>query len=58
MNICFVIDGVITTPLLSRAILHGITRKSVLQISSHLGYTVSGLKSPSTKSWTGFRAGG
>ncbi len=41
MNICFVIDGVVTTPLLSGAILHGITRKSVLQLSSHLGYTVS-----------------
>jgi branched-chain amino acid aminotransferase len=41
MNICFVIDGVITTPMLDGAILQGITRKSVLQLASHLGHTVS-----------------
>ncbi len=46
MNICFVIDGVITTPMLDGAILAGITRKSVLQLASHLGYAVAERKIP------------
>jgi len=41
MNIFFVIDGVISTPRLDGAILPGITRKSVLQLATHLGYPVS-----------------
>ena len=41
MNIFFVINGVVTTPILDGAILHGITRKSVLQLARHLGYEVS-----------------
>jgi len=41
MNIFFVIDGVVCTPELSGAILHGITRKSVLQLAEHLGYPVA-----------------
>ena len=40
MNIFFVIDGVVTTPKLDGSILHGITRKSVLQLAAHLGYKV------------------
>jgi len=38
MNMFFVIDGVITTPSLTGAILHGITRKSVLTLAQHMGY--------------------
>ena len=41
MNIFFVIDGVVSTPRLDGAILPGITRKSVLQLATHLGYSVS-----------------
>lgn len=40
MNIFFVIDGVVTTPKLDGSILHGITRKSVLQLAQHLGMKV------------------
>ena len=37
MNIFFVISGKLVTPPLSGSILPGITRKSLLEISSHLG---------------------
>jgi len=38
MNMFFVINDVVTTPSLTGAILHGITRKSVLQLAARLGY--------------------
>lgn len=37
MNIFFVVDGKLVTPKLTGSILQGITRKSILQISSDLG---------------------
>jgi len=37
MNIFFVIDGKLVTPALSGTILHGITRKSILELSSEMG---------------------
>ncbi|MBN2437637.1 MAG: branched-chain amino acid aminotransferase [Deltaproteobacteria bacterium] len=39
MNIFFVIDGKLSTPALTGSILHGITRKSVLEMASDLGIT-------------------
>ncbi len=41
MNIAFVINDVITTPRLDGSILHGITRKSVLEMGKKLGFKVS-----------------
>ncbi len=38
MNIFFVIDNVITTPVLNDSILPGITRKSVLELAERLGF--------------------
>ncbi len=40
MNVMFVIDDVLITPTVSTSILHGITRKSVLQVAKDLGYRV------------------
>ena len=40
MNIMMVIDGEIYTPALDGAILHGITRESVIDLARTLGYTV------------------
>lgn len=40
MNIVFVIDGKVTSPVLSDTILRGVTRDSVLKLASHLGYKV------------------
>ncbi len=40
MNIFFVIDGKLVTPKLTGSILHGITRKSVIQIAPELGMPV------------------
>ena len=41
MNIAFVFDGRdIVTPVLTGAILHGVTRRSLLQLAPDLGYTV------------------
>jgi len=37
MNIFFVVDGKLVTPSLDGTILHGITRKSVLELASELG---------------------
>jgi branched-chain amino acid aminotransferase len=37
MNIFFVIDGALVTPALGGTILHGITRKSVLELAPELG---------------------
>ena len=37
MNIFFVLDGKLVTPALSGTILHGITRKSVLELAPELG---------------------
>ncbi|MCU0236606.1 MAG: branched-chain amino acid aminotransferase [Acidobacteria bacterium] len=37
MNIFFVIDGKLVTPALGGTILHGITRKSVLELAAELG---------------------
>ena len=41
MNVMFVIDGVLTTPVLSETILSGITRDSLLKLASVLGYKIS-----------------
>lgn len=41
MNIFFVIDGEVITPLLTGSVLPGITRKSALEICKHKGYKVS-----------------
>ncbi len=40
MNIFFKIAGDIITPPLDGAVLHGITRKSVIELLQHKGYTV------------------
>jgi branched-chain amino acid aminotransferase len=40
MNIFFVIDGKLVTPALGGTILHGITRKSVLELAPELGIAV------------------
>ena len=37
MNIFFVLDGKLVTPALGGTILHGITRKSVLELAPELG---------------------
>lgn len=42
MNIAFVYDGrEIVTPMLTGAILHGVTRRSLLELAPDLGFTVS-----------------
>jgi len=41
MNIFFVIDGEVVTPMLNGSILAGITRKSVLELLRNKGYKVS-----------------
>ena len=38
MNMMFVIDGKIVTPMLNGSILPGITRDSILKLAKHLGY--------------------
>lgn len=40
MNIFFVIDGTVVTPALDGSILHGITRKSTIELLSKHGYKV------------------
>ncbi len=40
MNIFFVIDGVVITPALVGSILHGVTRRSVIDLLSSRGYKV------------------
>ncbi|NCA92036.1 branched-chain amino acid aminotransferase [bacterium] len=40
MNIFFVIDGVVITPALVGSILHGVTRRSVIELLSSRGYKV------------------
>jgi len=40
MNMFFVIDGKVITPMLTGSILDGITRKSAIEILRHDGYTV------------------
>lgn len=40
MNIFFVIDGVVVTPALVGSILHGVTRKSTIQVLKDAGYKV------------------
>ena len=40
MNIFFVLDGKLVTPALGGTILHGITRKSVLELAPELGLAV------------------
>jgi branched-chain amino acid aminotransferase len=40
MNIFVVRDGIIYTPGVDQDILEGITRKSVIDMARHLGYTV------------------
>lgn len=41
MNIFFKINGKFITPELDGSVLHGITRKSVIQLLRHTGYTVT-----------------
>jgi branched-chain amino acid aminotransferase len=41
MNICFVIDGQLVTPVLNGSILPGITRDSVIRLARHWGIPVS-----------------
>ncbi len=40
MNVCFVIDGKVVTPMLNGSILPGITRRSVLETAADLGLEV------------------
>lgn len=40
MNIFFVIDGKLVTPILNGSILPGITRKSLIELAKYLGYEV------------------
>ncbi len=40
MNLMFIIDGKIVTPRVSDTILHGITRKSIVELAKDLGYAV------------------
>ncbi|MDR0897093.1 MAG: branched-chain amino acid aminotransferase [Oscillospiraceae bacterium] len=40
MNIMFVLDGKIVTPMLTGSILSGITRRSILALAADLGYEV------------------
>lgn len=40
MNVCFVIGDTLVTPALSRTILDGITRRSVLELARHWGMKV------------------
>ncbi len=40
MNIFFVIDGTVITPALTGSILHGITRKSTIELLEKYGYNV------------------
>ena len=40
MNIMFVLDGKVVTPMLNGSILSGITRKSILQLAKDMGYEV------------------
>ena len=37
MNIFFILDGVLVTPALDGTILHGITRKSILELAGEMG---------------------
>ena len=41
MNIFFKINGAFITPELDGSVLHGITRKSVIDLLRHKGYTVT-----------------
>lgn len=41
MNIFFKVDGNFITPTLDGSVLHGITRKSVIDVLKHKGYTVT-----------------
>ena len=38
MNMMFVLDGKIVTPMLNGSILPGITRDSILKLAKHMGY--------------------
>ena len=40
MNIFFVIDGVVITPALVGSILHGVTRRSAIEVLQKAGYKV------------------
>lgn len=40
MNVMFKIDGKIVTPALTGSILHGVTRKSCIELLKDMGYTV------------------
>ncbi len=46
MNMMFVIDGTVVTPMLDGSILHGITRNSAIQVLKKFGYKVEERKVP------------
>jgi branched-chain amino acid aminotransferase len=57
MNIFFVIDGKIVTPALGGTILHGITRKSVLELAPELGIKAEERRIPIDEVIAGIRSG-
>ena len=57
MNVMFVIDGVITTPVLSTSILDGITRRSVLQLAHDWGLPVEERRVSSREIIAGLESG-
>jgi branched-chain amino acid aminotransferase len=57
MNIFFVMDGKLVTPALSGTILHGITRKSVLELAPELGIQPEERKLPIEEVIAGIASG-
>jgi branched-chain amino acid aminotransferase len=57
MNIFFVLDGTLVTPALSGTILHGITRKSVLELAPELGIRTEERKISIAEVTDGIRSG-
>jgi branched-chain amino acid aminotransferase len=57
MNIFFVIDGMLVTPALGGTILHGITRKSVLELAPELGIRSEERRVPVDEVIAGIRSG-
>ncbi|NLF27700.1 MAG: branched-chain amino acid aminotransferase [Clostridiales bacterium] len=57
MNMMFVIDGKVVTPMLNGSILPGITRDSILTLSKHLGYEAEERRLPIEEVFEAARAG-
>jgi len=57
MNIFFVLDGALVTPALGGTILHGITRKSVLELAPELGIQTEERKISIEEVTDGIRSG-